>query len=305
MKLIGLILVVLVSSLHGEELDSKDLNIPVDRDGRSIFRYAFPIHVVPTMANSPGRFGAYFKTRVVIYNPTDFQYTIYATLYGKNGEIDTRSIEMDSDFFWVWDNFLEQVFGYRGTGAVEFDAWFDPPGGSSDFDFTVQAEVYTDSPNGRYSTLVVNGEGAEDFRLGTSTVLEDGQIAINPGLSSTSDQRVNVGIFNDDRSRKTFVAFVVNQGEIVQTIEFDVPGKGWSQKAVTAKFETGAIGWGCLQEYCSGYPWVVTVNNKSNDGVLIQPMTYDPPENSASSSSKTHRLLRQQLWQIRDIRSPK
>lgn len=248
------------------------------RDTHRAFRYASPIHVVPTMANSPGRFGAYFKTKVVIYNPTEFEYSIYATLYGPKGEIETRSIEMTPNWYSTWDNFLEEVFDYRGAGAVEFDSWFDPPGGSSDFDFSVYAEVYTESPNGRYSTVVVDGEGAEDIDLGSSRA-RDGGLTVNPGMTSDDSQRINVGVFNDSFFAKTFTVVIGDhEGNLVETIFIEVPAHGWAQKPVTARFRNGSIVWGCADTHCSAYPWAVSVNNKSNDGQLAQPIIYDPPD---------------------------
>ena len=228
------------------------------------------------MANSPGRFGAYFKTKVVILNPTDFSYSIHATLYNSKGLVSTIVIEMGSKEYKTWYNFLDEVFGYRGAGAVEFDSWFDPPGGSSDFGFSVYAEVYTDSPNGRFSTVVVDGEGAEDIRIGYGRALEGG-VFINAGITSNSEQRVNVGLFNDSFSEKNFFARVFDaEGNLLETIDFEVPVNGWTQRGVSARFENGYITWRCLEETCSAYPWVVTVNNRSNDGQLAQPVVYVP-----------------------------
>ena len=219
------------------------------------------------------------QTKVVIYNPTDFDYSIYITLYGPNGEVETKSLRVDPNTYYTYSNFLEQFFNYSGAGAVKFDSWFDPPGGSSDFDFSVYAEVYTESPNGRYSTVVVDGEGAEDINLGTSSIVDDGRIVANAGLTSNADQRINVGLFNDDYSANTYLVVVGDgAGNIVETVTMEVPGHSWAQKPITARFEDGVIAWGCVQAYCNAYPWVVTVNNKSNDGQLAQPIVYDPPD---------------------------
>lgn len=245
-----------------------------ERETHRAFRFASPVHVVPTMANSPGRFGAYFKTKVVIFNPTDFDFPIYATLYGPNGQIARIIIEIPFLTYITWDNFLEEEFGYRGAGAVEFDSWFEPPGGSDDYEFSVYAEVYTDSANGRYSTVVVDGDGADSIDVSGET-----RWTYNAGISSNQYQRVNVGLFNDSYSQKTFsVAVYDDQGDLAQEIIFDVPGKAWAQRAITARFESGFILWGCGQTTCQVYPWVVTVDNQSNDGQLTPPMVYDPPE---------------------------
>ena len=43
--------------------------------------------VIPAAANNPGRFGAHYKTRVVIFNPTEGAVSITATLFDHNGPI--------------------------------------------------------------------------------------------------------------------------------------------------------------------------------------------------------------------------
>lgn len=275
MKLACLILVTaLVSFLHGAEaeVEPQHSKKPGDREERAACCASAHV-VVPTMANSPGRFGAYFKTRVVIYNPTELSYSIYATLYGPNGEVDTQILRMSPKIYSVWDNFLEQVFGYNGAGAVIFDSWFDPPGGSSDFDFIVRAEVYTDSPNGRYSTLVTDGQGSDSVNLKPSAVHPADVIA---GVTSNADQRINVGVFNRS-SRDTTIRVAVGDGNgnTVEEISLVAPGSSWVQKPVSARVEDGFVQFSCTD--CSlVYPWVVTVDNRSNDGVLIQPTTYVP-----------------------------
>ncbi len=120
---------------------------------------------------------------MVISNLSDLSYPIYVTLYGLKGKVKTKTLKMRPNSYAGWDNFLEGFFEYRGTGAVRFDAWFDPPGGSSDNEFAITAEVYTDSPNGRYSTLVDDGEGAEDISLGYTRVVDEGRIIANRGLT--------------------------------------------------------------------------------------------------------------------------
>ena len=103
--------------------------------------------VIPTMANSPGRHGAYFRTKVILWNfDSDLDLTI--RLYGPSGLVAQRNRLMEVNNYWAWNNFLEEVFNYQGAGAVEF---------SGNAPFTVSAEVYTTSPNGTYTTVVHNG----------------------------------------------------------------------------------------------------------------------------------------------------
>ena len=109
---------------------------------------AFAAAVIPAAANNPGRFGAHYKTRVVIFNPTEGAVSITATLFDHNGPIGQNEIPVEANRFQV--NFLGEVFDHSGAGAVSLMA------GPDDL-FYMTAEVYTDSPNGRFSTTVVNG----------------------------------------------------------------------------------------------------------------------------------------------------
>ena len=127
--------------------------------------------VIPTAANNPGRFGAHYKTRVVIFNPTERDYSITARLYDGTGLVRREEIQIDANRYYVWDNFLEDVFDYRGGGGI----W--PRAPEEEDRFYVTAEVYTDSPNGRFSTTVVNGiypvfsEGYEsNYNVGISVL---------------------------------------------------------------------------------------------------------------------------------------
>lgn len=55
------------------------------------------------------------------------------------------------------------------------------------YKFSVTAEVYRDSPNGRYTTTVVNG---------IVPLVDSGPSAYSAGITVGQDQRVNVGVFN-------------------------------------------------------------------------------------------------------------
>ncbi len=250
-------------------------NLSKDEHKALVIRSSDAIWLVPTMANLGGRFGAYFKTRVVIYNPTEFSYPIDVTLYGPDGEVGSKSIHMESGKYRVYDNFLDEVFNYRGAGAVEFDSWFDPEDGSSDYKYSVTAEVYVDSPNGRYTTVVMNGEGEE--LLGY--FIDEDDRAFNPGITVNSGQRANIGIFNDGFGSALVHARVSDGlGNHVQTVEFDVPRNTWDQKAITTQIENGFVEWVCPNDCNSVYLWAVTVDNKSNDGSFFPAIGYSLPD---------------------------
>ncbi|MDE2756587.1 MAG: hypothetical protein OXU26_05655 [Acidobacteriota bacterium] len=140
--------------------------------------------VIPVAANSPGRFGAHFKTRVVIFNPTDLDYSITARLYGGAGLVRREEIQIDAFEYHVWDNFLEDVFNYRGSGGI----WLRAP--EDEDRFYVTAEVYTDSPNGRFSTTVVNGIYPK-YVIGAEPEM-------NVGINVSASRRTNIGVLNWD-----------------------------------------------------------------------------------------------------------
>ena len=208
--------------------------------------------VIPTMANSPGRHGAYFRTKVILWN-FDSDLDLTMRLYGPSGFVAQRNQSIDVDNFWTWSNFLEQVFDYRGAGAVEF---------SGNAPFTVSAEVYTTSSEGKYTTVVHNGPAPltpySSVAASVGVVMVDGAT------------RTNAGVFNNSNRSQTVTASVhyTASNDPDQTITFSLPPKGWAQKSVSARGERGHIIWRIPEE---AYLWVVSVDNRSNDGTLSVP----------------------------------
>src|SRR5207249_430584 len=140
------------------------------------------------MANVPGLFGAVWKTKVALLNPTAFSYPIQVTLYDKTGKVKETNVNMSSGQVRNYDNFLSDLFSYGGAGTVKFDSQ-SIPGGSDSNQFVVNAEVYTDSSKGRYSTSVASYiYPAADSE------------AYSPGISVSSSFRTNIGCFNDSSS---------------------------------------------------------------------------------------------------------
>ena len=208
--------------------------------------------VIPTMANSPGRHGAYYRTKVILWN-FDSDLDLTMRLFGPNGFVARRNLSIDADIFWTWSNFLEQVFDYGGAGAVEF---------SGNAPFTVSAEVYTTSSEGKYTTVVHNGPAP--LRPYSSVAGSVGVVTVNGAT------RTNAGVFNNSNRSQTVTARVHYTGsnDPAQTITFSLPPKGWAQKSVSARGERGHIIWRIPQE---AYLWVVSVDNRSNDGTLAVP----------------------------------
>jgi hypothetical protein len=228
--------------------------------------FAYPIWTVPTMANVPGQFGAFFKTRLAIFNPTTFSFVVATRLFNQSGVVDTRQIDLPANSFKVWDDFLGTAFGYSGAGGVEFDSWILPVGGSDTYNFFVTAEVYTDWRNGRYKTVVLNG-----IQPDTLTGLRR---ATSIGLNVNANERTNLGVLNDASATANVRAEVYNSaGQLVETLVFTIPPKGWAQQSVTANITDGRVEWKTDNLI---YAWSVSVDNRSNDGSLMYPTYYVP-----------------------------
>ena len=213
--------------------------------------------VIPTMANSPGRQGAFYRTKVILSNfDSDLDLTI--RLYGPGGAVARRQLSIEANYYWTWNNFLEEIFDYQGAGAVEF---------SGNAPFTVSAEVYTTSSQGKYTTVVHNGPAPLTPYLTWAESV--GVVTVN------RSSRTNVGVFNNSNQSQTVTARVYysSSDNPDQTISFSLPPKGWAQKSVSARGERGYIVWSIPRE---AYLWVVSVDNRSNDGTLAVPAHWLP-----------------------------
>lgn len=219
--------------------------------------------VIPVAANSPGRFGAHFKTRVVILNPTDRDFVITARLYDRSGQASRIDISMDAFEYSVWDNFLEEVFDYRGSGGI----WLTAP--EVDDRFYVTAEVYTDSPNGRFSTTVVNG---------IYPLFSEGyELNFNVGINVNASRRTNIGVLNWGTEPSSIEARVRDgDGTLVQTIRFDLAPEAWQQKSISAPVDDGFVVWEVNGDSDSHYFYAVEVDNRSNDGTLNWSVEVEP-----------------------------
>ena len=195
--------------------------------------------VIPATANNPGRQGAYYKTRVVLHNLTNHDFSLQAVLYTSRGIHTRKSIPMTAGTYRVWENFLQEVFNFRGGGAVALIAeaalTTDDPDDITD-QFSVTAEVYTDSENGRFTTTVVNG--LIPLILGQT-------IAVSAGVTVDQNQRTNLGVFNLDEEEPAAVRAEVHDqaGNVVQTIDFEAGPGQWKQSSIRVPVDNGVVWW--------------------------------------------------------------
>ena len=211
--------------------------------------------VIPTSANTPGRYGGVYKTKIVLVNASSSEdVEIEARLYGTSGLIDLETFTIEANYYWVRNDFLGSVFGYKGGGAIELT-------GDRPF-YVASVEVYIESAGGKNTTVVTN----QPIPLSPYT-----EAALNFGVTVNDYTRTNIGVFNSSERRQTVTARVYSgqRGDDPETIRFNLRPKTWSQKSISGRVDGGYIFWDIPQE---AYLWAVEVDNNSNDGTLTFPI---------------------------------
>jgi hypothetical protein len=207
--------------------------------------------LLPTSVNAPGQFGAAYKTRVSIFNPSIHDYSVRATLRDQSGEIASQSIFIRSGQTLTFNNFLANAFGIVGAGAIDLDS------GDVDYRFIVNAQVYVDTGAGRYSTYV-------QFAGDPGAVTAD-QPGFAVGFSVNDNFRTNVGCASNIATPQTVTFSVFDSGyrSVGPPIVFTLVGFGWEQYVLTFPVTNGGI---FVQTTGNAVCYVVEVNNVSNDG---------------------------------------
>jgi len=230
---------------------------------RAVSRLVGTSYVFPSSGNVQGN-GAYFKTRIVVVNPTKSPMTINAVLSTPGGPVGPQAISLVSGETKVYENFLADVFGYTGGAGIRLWESTDTR------PFVASAEVYADSAAGRYSTPVF-GMSSDDQAARVS----DTGHSLSVGLRVDSANRANFGCANADSTpvsvRVDFYTPTSGFSEPAAIVILDLPANGWQQTRVPVtgdpiniRFKTFPTS-GPLGTYCYG----VTVNNASADGTSI------------------------------------
>jgi hypothetical protein len=207
--------------------------------------------LLPTSANVSGQFGSYYKTKVSIFNAVNARYQIRAGLSDSSGEITHAFITIDPGETITFNNFLSEVFGYYGGGAIDLDA------GNTSLKFVVNSQVYVDTVNGRYTTAV---QFADD--LGAITPSRPGYVV---GVSVNAARRTNVGCASNSGNFQTitFQAFDAHNFAVGNPIVFTLAPFGWSQYSYAGSLTNGGIYVTASQ---NAVCYAVEVDNASNDG---------------------------------------
>jgi hypothetical protein len=207
--------------------------------------------LLPTSANVHGNFGAFFKTKVSIFNAVNATYDIRVGLSVSSGEIDHRFITLGPGQTRTFDNILDDLFGYTGGAAIDLDS------GNTSFRFVVNAQVYVDTVNGRYTTAF---QFADD--LGDITPSRPGYVV---GISVNSQRRTNVGCASNSAFPQmiTFQGFDANNFAVGSQLTFTLAGFGWAQYAANFTLTNGGI---YITASDNAVCFAVEVDNTSNDG---------------------------------------
>lgn len=231
-------------------------------------------YVFPSAANAQGQFGAFFKTKLTIYNPGGDAITIRAFLSTPTGASPTVDLPLASNSYTRWDNFLDEKFGYTGGAGINLA---ESTGAKT---FVAVAEVYTESDAGRYSTPLT-------ALLADDAVVELGSPVASPvsvvaGLRVDDANRANFGCSSASASavriRADFYAFRNFTRSATLSATLDLVPLGWAQQPVPVSGDDViAIFW-----IVSGTPgagvfcYGVNVNNTSNDGTAVPARTWSP-----------------------------
>jgi hypothetical protein len=212
-------------------------------------------YVFPTSANVLGAFGAFFKTRLILYNPNLAAITVAVDIATPGGPM-ANTIQMSENSGIFFDDFLGTMFDYTGGAGIRIHSLDGSP-------LQVTAEVYADGPNGRFTTPVPNLT-AEDK---VPTEAEQGFSNVI-GLYQDQDNRVNVGCANLGSADATITVYSASPaGQEHRT--FTLPAGTWHQEReplqsnpIYVHFKADATD--AVGTYC----WGVEVNNASNDGTV-------------------------------------
>lgn len=209
--------------------------------------------LLPTSANVNGQFGALFKTKVSLFNPTAYAYTIRAGLSTRDGEVAVTYISIQSGETRTFDNFLADVFGSYSAGAIDLDS------GDDLYRFIVTAQVYVDTNAGRYTTSV---QFADD--LGALTPARPGYVV---GLSVNASFRTNVGCASNSPVSQTITLRVFDSDFFLvgDPFSFVIGGYAWAQYSVIVPLSNGGIK---IEASQNAVCYAVEVNNVSNDGTF-------------------------------------
>ena len=251
------LITLLVMALASTQAFSRDLG-----PSRNALEFTSTYAVVPVMANLQGVTGSFFRTRVALMNPTAFTYPIEISFYGVSGFVSKTTLSMAAGQLRIYDNFLEEIFSFIGAGTVKFESERFA-GGSTNFQFLLNSEVWTTSANGRYGTTVP-----------TNFIEASNSDAYSAGIKIDASTRSNIGCFNNSSLSNVIEAAVFDSSNnLVTTITLTLDPTSWKQVSIPNAVSSGYVRFRPSQP---AFCYAVVVNNTTNDGNFIPAAEYAP-----------------------------
>lgn len=235
-----------------------------EESAREPLTFASSFLTIPTMANTPGQFGAVFQTHVSIMNPTSNAFPVHVSYYDASGVKKTADIPLAAGELKVYENFIQSVFNVSGTAGAATFATDDTPGGTHNNRVIVSTETWTLNAAGdRFGTTVpvleFPGTDSRSFAA---------------GVTVDSSSRTNVGCFNQSGSvNEVAVAIFDGAGKQVGSANLSLPAHAWGQTGVSANVTNG---YARFSPADAAVCWAVIVNNKSNDARFVSSVEYTP-----------------------------
>jgi hypothetical protein len=231
-------------------------------------------YVFPSSANAQGQFGAYFKTKMTLYNPNADPITIRAFLSTPAGASQTVNIALPANTYTRFDNFLDDKFGYTGGAGINLAE------STATKSFVAVAEVFTESDAGRYSTPLT-GLLADDAVVALGNPILS-PISVVAGLRVDGSNRANFGCSSASAGpvqvRADFYAFRNFFRSATTSATLDLGPFGWAQQALPVDGDDIIVNFWVLSGApgASVYCYGVNVNNASNDGTAVPARTWSP-----------------------------
>ncbi|HUP61705.1 MAG TPA: hypothetical protein VNA69_14940 [Thermoanaerobaculia bacterium] len=241
-KLIYLIAFTLTLPLFAQQQQLRRLN------------FASDFQTVPVMANTTGIGGAEFQSYVALLNPTSSAFTVDVTLFDANGTERDATISLAAGEQKTYTNFLEDVFGFEGGGAVTFRS---ADGAKR---FVISTQVTTGNYSTQVDVLEFPGSNSRSFAAGVT-------------VDSTS--RTNIGCFNQSDAQNAVTAKILDKsGQLtLGTINLSLPANAWAQTSVGTVVSDGVVQFDPSE---AAVCYAVVVNNLTNDGRYVSAAEYTP-----------------------------
>lgn len=187
--------------------------------------------VIPAAGSLPGNFGTFYKSDVTIANYRSIPQVVRARWLpiGQTAvSTDDEFITVPANSFVNYNDFVGEVLGKSGLGAIEFVARDE--GGSLDLDaqIDVYSRIWTPQPNTTLGTVSQNFDSVGFFHTQGSTPVH----AI--GLKQNAQFRTNVGIVNLDLFEARTFTVSINGTNGQTQFQITVPSYSMIQQGIPA-----------------------------------------------------------------------